>query len=366
MSSSLKKLDLDYNELFGIEGVRSVLPFLESSPQITILNLGSNRNINSECFELLIRALHRRHDRHLNGLFFSSCSITNISALETYTLPRLEELILSGNNIGRDGCRTISNLLHQEESTVRRLHLINAGIDDEGAEMIAHSLKHNTALKILHLSRNNITEKGYRALLSLLIDVSSIDNTYNNSNHTLMTVNTSSSDQNYDNTDSEIQSLIHEACSVNPGVNVRSSNNQEATGKAKVIKYQLNSQNRKKLCQVQEVKYLPGSLFADIETVLLPRILALIGREHGQSELYSTLIPTAPDLLSYIDRKALIDDKMAKNTAQITALTQQLSILTAENDQLSRRREMIDIGDSLAGGEGDSMKVGDKKRKVQH
>jgi len=60
---------------------------------------------------------------------------------------------------------------------------------------------------------------------------------------------------------------------------------------------------------------------------------------------------------------------MAKNTAKIAALAQQMSILTAENDQLSKRREMIDIGDSKqqsAGGEGNSRKVGDKKRKVQH
>ena len=38
--------------------------------------------------------------------------------------------------------------------------------------------------------------------------------------------------------------------------------------------------------------------FAGVEPVLLPRILALIGEEHGQGELYNTLIQTAQDLMS--------------------------------------------------------------------
>ena len=63
----------------------------------------------------------------------------------------------------------------------------------------------------------------------------------------------------------------------------------------------------------------------------------MIGENHGQSELYNALVSTAPALLSYIDRKAMIKDEMVKNTAQITVLARQQAALTAKNDQLSRR-----------------------------
>lgn len=124
MSSSLKTLDLDYNE-FGIEGVRSVLPFLESSPQITILNFGHNNEINTECFELVVRSLH---DKSIRELYFMNCNITDISSLETHNLPTLQRINLDSSNIGREGCITLSNLLRPEGSTLTELYLVNTGM----------------------------------------------------------------------------------------------------------------------------------------------------------------------------------------------------------------------------------------------
>ena len=56
-SDSIKELDLDYN-MFGIEGMRYMSPFLNScSSQLTKLLLGYNNQIDTECFDLLVRAL---------------------------------------------------------------------------------------------------------------------------------------------------------------------------------------------------------------------------------------------------------------------------------------------------------------------
>ena len=115
---------------------------------------------------------------------------------------------------------------------------------------------------------------------------------------------------------------------------------------------QLNSQNRKVLCRLQGIEYCSiGTLLSDLEPTLLPRILALIGREHGQSEFYTSLIPMVPDLMSCVDTGDLMKDLMVKNEAQAgtlrqqanalmqqaNALIQQASVFTAKNDQLSRR-----------------------------
>ena len=359
-SVSLERFDLDCND-FGIEGVKSIVPFLQNCPNFSILYLDCNRNINSECFEILVRALD---EKFVKELHFDSCNITDISALDRHNLPRLKQLILNGNNIGKEGCRTLSNLLQQEGSTLTELYLINSGINDEGAEIIASSLKHNTKLETLRLRENsNITNEAYVVFLKLLVDMSSINSVYS-SNHTILRCDLNGDDDTYN----DEQALISRAC----GDNTRTS-----VGRVKVIKYQLNSQNRKKLCELQDIEYIPGSVFADIEPTLLPHILALIGSEHGQSELYTTLIHTAPDLLSYIDRKAMLDEAMAKNTARVASLSEECaqkvaeheqkiaalkadllsetSRLAAENNDLKNRRALIDVGDSRqsATGEGE-------------
>ena len=88
---------------------------------------------------------------------------------------------------------------------------------------------------------------------------------------------------------------------------------------------------------MQGIEYTSiGSLFADINPKLLPDILALIGGNHGQSELYTALIQMVPDLLSCIDRNAMIKDEMARNSSQMAELTRQLAALYDKNDLLSK------------------------------
>ena len=77
-------------------------------------------------------------------------------------------------------------------------------------------------------------------------------------------------------------------------------NNRPNPRRVKVVYAQLNSKRRKKLCEIQGIEYVPiGTLLADVEPILLPQILALIGSSYNQSELYTALISTAPALLSY-------------------------------------------------------------------
>jgi len=178
--SSLSELDIRNNP-FGISGTRSMIPFLENSPYLSALYFNRNNNINTECFEVLIKALR---GKPIFRLHLPECNITDISALETYNLPNLNRLNLYGNKIGREGCIILSNLLQKEGTTLKYLDLDNTSIDDEGAEMLAASLKSNTKLKTLYLSRNNIALRGVKAFLKVLVDVSSIESTYI-SNHTL-------------------------------------------------------------------------------------------------------------------------------------------------------------------------------------
>ena len=356
-STSLGWLDLDKNE-FGIDGVRCMLPFLQNSPHLSTLFMGSNTNINTECFEVLVSALD---GKSIEELHLYHCNITDISALNTCNLPNLRILGLADNNIGREGCIVLSNMLQKEDTMLEALYLESTGIDDQGVEIIATSLKHNTKLKTMNLSNNSITEKGHWAFLKLLVDVSSIENTYYKSNHALTKVRFTSLTTKCEHTNSALQ--LNEVYKISP----------HTIGREKVIKYQLNSQTRKELCESQDIEYSAGSIFTDIEPLLLPRILALIGVRHGQSELYDALVQTAPELLSYIDRKALLRDEKDRNevlrariVVQMKELTRQLADLEDEDSQLNNRLALIELGDSIQatvdGGKGGSS--GEKRQRI--
>ena len=198
-------------------------------------------------------------------------------------------------------------------------------------------LTNNTKLNSLHL--DNITERGFRAFLKLLVDVSSVESTYS-SNHTLTTLILS-------NAETSMSRYIDSAAKLN-----KVHQSFHAAGRAKVINYQLSSNERNEVCCLQGVDYSAGSNFADIEPILLPRILALIGEEHGQSELYAALLPMVPDLMSCVDTSAMMKDLLVKNKArdndlvvQIAELTGQRAALSTKNDQLSRRLTIRESGD---------------------
>ena len=210
---------------------------------LSVLYFYKNNNITSECFELIVQALHGRPlegRRRPLELFINDCNITNISALDTYTPSNLRSLGLGGTNIGRQGCITLANILQKEDSNLIYLAIDKSGIGDEEVDLLVTSLENNTKLKEVYLPGNDITERGVRALLKLLIDASSIKNTYN-SNHTLeilqiYSFGPSESEYNAGMRWEHVQLVLE--------VN-KLYQSSHAAGRAKVIKYQLNSQNRR-------------------------------------------------------------------------------------------------------------------------
>lgn len=124
----------------------------------------------------------------------------------------------------------------------------------------------------------------------------------------------------------------------------KDSRNSHAAGRAKIIKYQLNSQTRRRFCELQGVDYCADdNMLVGVEPKLLPKILALVGKEHGQSEFYTSLLPVAPHLLSFIDRKAILNDEKDRNLAKVAALTRQLSYFNSKINLINERLALIEL-----------------------
>ena len=346
------------NNHIGIDGIRSMVPFLRNASTLSKINLSRNRNVKTEGFNVLINALD---GRPIEELHLEECDIMDISVSGNCTLPHLRELhlddnkiqnmggisalqnhtnlqslYLKGNDIGRDACIQIGTLLQKEGSSLSHLYLGDNNIDDEGAEILAASLKHNKTLKRISLDENSLSKRGFLAFLKLLNDISSIKNTYK-SNHTLEEISIKSASVHASM--KEIESQIQSAIDIN-------MNSPDSAGKRKIIKYQLNSQRREKICKLQNVDSPYSSIFADIDPVLLPDILAFVGDMCGQKNLYCALVATTPELTSIINRKALLHDTMAKNAADITALDAAYVRLTAKRVELNKRMAYLEMGDS--------------------
>ena len=109
----------------------------------------------------------------------------------------------------------------------------------------------------------------------------------------------------------------------------------------------MNNNNRKELSCLQGIGYSYSSLFADIEPVLLPEVLLLVGERHCQNEIYRMLVATAPDLVSIVNREAIVKQRIATLTAELHELNKELVSI----ELVKRNNRMIDDGNELGGRE---------------
>ncbi|KAK1742614.1 hypothetical protein QTG54_007179, partial [Skeletonema marinoi] len=209
------------------------------------------------------------------------------------------------NTINSAGCLALAQLLQREDSTLQTLLLRDNFIDDEGASILATSLRKNKTLTCLDLRGNPISEIGHGTFFSLVNDMSSIRATLS-SNHTLEDVKFGKFGHFLDESDiMYLDDYYVDACLysckarfMQDALNVNSSlASPEQAGRKKVINTQLNIIQRDWFFRLQGVRS-NDSLFSDIDCHLLPEMLALIGEHHGLSEMYAATLTSISTLTS--------------------------------------------------------------------
>ncbi|EJK73349.1 hypothetical protein THAOC_05032 [Thalassiosira oceanica] len=159
--------------------VEVLVPGLAECKRLNLLDLVRNR-IGDDGLDVLIQGL----PTSIDTLVLKSNQITLAQHL---ALLRLKELDLSGNTLSSDGPRVIAASLTNPECRLEALHLDRCSIGDEGAAVLAESMRYNQRLTKLALQGNAITETGWDVFSSVLCDTTSINATHG-SNHALQSL----------------------------------------------------------------------------------------------------------------------------------------------------------------------------------
>ena len=313
-SNTINELNLEENG-FGIAAVRSMVPFLQNANNLTHLDLADN-NLQTEGFHMLLRALS---DSPIEDLWCQCNGIESVDIDSEHIPKHWKKLFLYGNSINANGCRGLAKLL-QGGSTLEELHLENNKIDDDGVEILVEALKSNRSLTHLDLTENEgISKRGQIMLLKLVNDISSIDATLQ-SNHTLEHLHVECNEE-----DEQIQMRIDSATDIN-----WNEDSPGAAGRAKVIQTQLHSERRAQLAELQGVDH---SVYSEIDPIHLPEVFALVGRHHGQRELYLTLRSSIAEVISTVNREQYLKQQRAELKSKLEAIEAEIATIEAAKEQ---------------------------------
>ena len=316
--SPIKEIMFTSNQ-FSVAGIRSMVPFLQNANNLQFLIMHRTNQIQSEGFNLLLRALH---DSPIERLRVSRCSIGSITIDIEHSPRHLKLLNLCDNNINSDGCRELAKLLQGRDATLESLYLDNNQIDDNGVGILVSALHNNKSLKTLFLRGNNaISKRGKIKLLKLVNDISSIEATIR-SNQTLIGLYID------ENNMSEIQELINFAC-------------QCTSKRQKVIATQLHSTTRSNFSRLQGIERSNDAFYGEFDPLHLPEILALVGQAHGLSELHVALKSSMAALLSTVDRIGCLEQELAYHQSRVADIQAEIASIKRAEGHRDYKRQRI-------------------------
>jgi hypothetical protein len=286
INKQVKVLTLHCNS-FGSDGMKSLVPFLQNSRNLTSLNVSGN-NIDTDGLWWLLQGLENGFIEKLN---LRNCGLSSMSMLEKHYLPKLQVLYLSDNsNIGADGCSSIALLLGRNGCNITKLYLNRCNISDKGTRLIAESLNHNKSLRYLELETNNISKGGLIALLKLLNNVENVRSTYE-SNHVLKWISLKGNPRSLDTNNIYIH-YIESSLKLNQ----QYDGDIHRLGQAKVFKSHLQSQHRLVLSCLQGIDDYFMRPYSNVGSDLVSNYLALVSKQSGLSDLFRLVVSINSEL----------------------------------------------------------------------
>ncbi|EJK50793.1 hypothetical protein THAOC_30106 [Thalassiosira oceanica] len=171
----LRELDLQRNSI-NDECVEVLVRGLAECKHLFRLNLKFNM-IGDDGLDVLIRRLPASVD-------YLNLEMNQVTLARQPSLLRFEELNLGCNPLSCGGARIIAASLANPECCLEVLCIHGINFVDEGAAILAESLRCNRRLTTMWFEQSDITITGWNAFSSVLCNAESINATHS-SNHTL-------------------------------------------------------------------------------------------------------------------------------------------------------------------------------------
>ena len=192
IGSSLEGLTLCDGSI-GSEGLLTLAAALADCTSIKKLNLGGNDFSMAASGLGALSGWLQTAGIQLDELGLRDCGLNNegLQALIEGAVNHCSYLVLASNRrITASGLRFLSTALQSKRCCLEKLNIGDMSIGDDTAELFARALVGNRTLRSLYLASGEdeefdipITPAGWSAFSEALCDTSSVNNTYNHSNH---------------------------------------------------------------------------------------------------------------------------------------------------------------------------------------
>ena len=323
--------------------VQSILPLLTNAPKLKELRL----NLGSSSLRPIVRALNWRGIEKLvlmNGDIgdvsaIGSCNLPSLkhfriekngitSVPPLHGFPKLTTLSLYGNKIDKEGFARLNAYLANDSCQLRSLNLGDTGMADEDISSITRALKHNRSVIGLQLNYNDCGDAGYRSILMMVLDISSIKATLA-SNTWLHEIGLpkENDDRNESNSDSDTDASVYYSRDGFEEIRDRIHtvlcwNRYEMSPKLRVKWTHLNTRARRQLCKMQGVDYSYDSLFAEIPPCILPELFAILWDDPEEMDPLRALVATVASWTSLVDSRLMVESTLERNRALVRRLNE--------------------------------------------
>jgi hypothetical protein len=168
VNRSIEQLSLDFLDFSELDVFSILAPFFEHNHNLRCVKVsGSDVAMR---LPSIIPALLQCNTIRLERIDFSyshlgdDCAADLIDAISSMPgFCHLLDLFLKKNEIGREGCKALCNLLKNPNCNIQRMELLNNDLDDTCVEILANGMATNKTLGVFDLSDHKFaTRHGWR------------------------------------------------------------------------------------------------------------------------------------------------------------------------------------------------------------
>ncbi|KAL1251653.1 hypothetical protein QQF64_019449, partial [Cirrhinus molitorella] len=166
----LTELDLSEDKLGDLDGEKLSALLMDSHSKLEKMKLNNCKWIEKSCSVLATvlssKTILKKMD--LNNSRLLDSGVKEICEGLKNPVCELKILKLSKCDLTDESCLALASVLNSDSSSLKDLDLSNNNLEDSGVMLLSDGLKENCKLEKLCLSNCNVTEEGYKALASAL------------------------------------------------------------------------------------------------------------------------------------------------------------------------------------------------------